>query len=275
MAKDLDEFVERLIEATRDELELNPNLEIGEAIKEAYSYLNSKVISETYENDNEFNHMEGYDVQKSISYSFYECVEFPNLGLSYENITLDEAFEKLEEFLPSSNIPGITFTIHNNTYNWDLEYTLVSGDRVEIDGINEIEYLKENKEVQNAIKLASTKIEKMFLNMFTYYCATQTREYLLSPEGNELYCVDSTLSNHEKYELLKDAYENEIWDEDEERKVFLLADENSDWQLQDLLELYHEDPEFFLDETSVEFDTRYQYYCEENGYDYENDGLEI
>lgn len=88
---------------------------------------------------------------KKISFDVRECVEFPNLGEVYEDVSLDEAIQKLENFPHSSMLPGIVFRLHDGSDYAEMDYPLVIGDELKIDSLNLIEHFRESFEVQKAV----------------------------------------------------------------------------------------------------------------------------
>lgn len=92
---------------------------------------------------------------KSITFEVRECVELPTLGKVYENLSLDEAVEKLHHLSGSRKLSGIVFKLHDGSIYDDMEQPLVIGDTVQVESINNIEYFRENFEVQKAVMRAS------------------------------------------------------------------------------------------------------------------------
>ena len=88
---------------------------------------------------------------KKISFDVRECVEFPNLGEVYEDVSLDEAIQKLGNFPHSSMLPGIVFRLHDGSDYAEMDYPLVIGDELKIDSLNLIEHFRESFEVQKAV----------------------------------------------------------------------------------------------------------------------------
>ena len=88
---------------------------------------------------------------KKISFDVRECVEFPGLGDVYEDVTLEEAVEKLGNFSRSSMLPGILFRLHDGSDYAEMDYPLVIGDELQIDSLNLIEHFRESFEVQKAV----------------------------------------------------------------------------------------------------------------------------
>lgn len=88
---------------------------------------------------------------KKISFDVRECVEFPNLGEVYEDVSLDEAIQKLGNFPHSSMLPGIVFRLHDGSDYAEMDYPLVIGDELKINSLNLIEHFRESFEVQKAV----------------------------------------------------------------------------------------------------------------------------
>ena len=88
---------------------------------------------------------------KKISFDVRECVEFPNLGKVYENVSLEEAVDRLGKFSHSSMLPGLVFRLHDGSDYADMDYPLVVGDELQIDSLNLIEHFRESFEVQKAV----------------------------------------------------------------------------------------------------------------------------
>lgn len=88
---------------------------------------------------------------KKISFDVRECVEFPNLGKVYENVSLDEAVDKLGKISHSSMLPGLVFRLHDGSDYAEMDYPLVIGNELQIDSLNLIEHFRESFEVQKAV----------------------------------------------------------------------------------------------------------------------------
>lgn len=88
---------------------------------------------------------------KKISFDVCECVEFPSLGNVYENVSLEEAVDKLGHFSRSPMLPGILFRLHDGSDYAEMDYPLVIGDELQIDSLNLIEHFRESFEVQKAV----------------------------------------------------------------------------------------------------------------------------
>lgn len=92
---------------------------------------------------------------KNISFEVRECMEFPMLGEVYENLSLDEAIEKLHYLSESRKLSGIVFKLHDESIYDGMEQPLVVGDTVQVESINDIAYFRENYDVQKAVMRAS------------------------------------------------------------------------------------------------------------------------
>lgn len=88
---------------------------------------------------------------KKISFDVCECVEFPSLGNVYENVSLEEAVDKLGHFSRSPMLPGILFRLHDGSDYAEMDYPLVIGNELQIDSLNLIEHFRESFEVQKAV----------------------------------------------------------------------------------------------------------------------------
>lgn len=88
---------------------------------------------------------------KKISFDVRECVEFPNLGKVYENVSLEEAVDKLGKISHSSMLPGLVFRLHDGSDYAEMDYPLVIGNELQIDSLNLIEHFRESFEVQKAV----------------------------------------------------------------------------------------------------------------------------
>lgn len=98
---------------------------------------------------------------KKISFDVRECVEFPNLGNVYENVSLEEAVDKLGKFSHSTMIPGIVFRLHDGSDYAEMDYPLVIGNELQTDSLNLIEHFRESFEVQKAVTQLTPKFENV------------------------------------------------------------------------------------------------------------------
>lgn len=99
--------------------------------------------------------------QNTITFYVAECMEFPSLGESHENLTLDEAL-KIYESIPAermSAIKGIGFDLQDGS-DYEGKYGLMYLGRVDRENVEMIQHYKENHAIQNALD----KLEK--------YCET-------------------------------------------------------------------------------------------------------
>lgn len=117
---------------------------------------------------------------KKISFDVRKCVEFPNLGEVYEDISLDEAIEKLENFSQSSMIPGIVFRLHDGSEYAEMDYPLVIGDELQIDTLNLIEHFRESFEVQKAVVQLTAKFGNMECLRSTKEIQAESIAYMVS-----------------------------------------------------------------------------------------------
>lgn len=117
---------------------------------------------------------------KKISFDVRKCVEFPNLGEVYEDISLDEAIEKLENFSQSSMIPGIVFRLHDGSEYAEMDYPLVIGDELQIDTLNLIEHFRESFEVQKAVVQLTPKFGNMECLRSTKEIQAESIAYMVS-----------------------------------------------------------------------------------------------
>ena len=93
--------------------------------------------------------------EKEATISFYvaECMEFPVMGEYHDNLSLQEAL-KIYENIPADRmhgIKGIGFTLHDESVYDDMEYELMSADKIREDMLDLVPYYKENPLVQKAI----------------------------------------------------------------------------------------------------------------------------
>ena len=103
--------------------------------------------------------------QNTITFYVAECMEFPSLGESHENLTLDEAL-KIYESIPAermSAIKGIGFNLQDGS-DYEGKYGLMYLGRVDRENVEMIQHYKENHAIQNALD----KLEK--------YCETSANK---------------------------------------------------------------------------------------------------
>lgn len=117
---------------------------------------------------------------KKISFDVRECVEFPNLGKVYENVSLEEAVDKLGNFSHSSMIPGIVFRLHDGSDYAEMDYPLVIGGELQIDSLNLIEHFRESFEVQKAVVQLTPKFGSVEYLQSTKEIQAESIAYMVS-----------------------------------------------------------------------------------------------
>ena len=117
---------------------------------------------------------------KKISFDVRECVEFPNLGKVYENVSLEEAVDKLGKFSHSSMLPGLVFRLHDGSDYADMDYPLVGGDELQIDSLNLIEHFRESFEVQKAVVQLTPKFGSVEYLRSTKEIQAESIAYIVS-----------------------------------------------------------------------------------------------
>ena len=117
---------------------------------------------------------------KKISFDVRECVEFPNLGEVYEDVSLDEAIQKLGNFPHSSMLPGIVFRLHDGSEYAEMDYPLVIGDELQIDSLNLIEHFRESFEVQKAVTQLTPKFGSVEYLRSTKEIQAESIAYMVS-----------------------------------------------------------------------------------------------
>ena len=91
-------------------------------------------------------------VEESISFYTAECMEFPNLGELYENLTLEEAIEKYES-IPAERmnaVKGIGFELHDGS-DYEGKYGLMHWGQVHRENVEMIQHYRENSSIMNAL----------------------------------------------------------------------------------------------------------------------------
>lgn len=117
---------------------------------------------------------------KKISFDVRECVEFPNLGNVYENVSLEEAVDKLGKFFHSTMIPGIVFRLHDGSDYAEMDYPLVIGNELQTDSLNLIEHFRESFEVQKAVTQLTPKFENVEYLRSTKEIQAESIAYMVS-----------------------------------------------------------------------------------------------
>lgn len=91
-------------------------------------------------------------VEESISFYTAECMEFPNLGELYENLTLEEAIEKYES-IPAERmnaVKGIGFELHDGS-DYEGKYDLMHLGQVDRGNVEMVQHYRENSSIMNAL----------------------------------------------------------------------------------------------------------------------------
>ena len=108
------------------------------------------------------------------------CHFFPSLGEVYEDVSLDEAVEKLGDFSRSSMLPGIVFRLHDGSDYAEMDYPIVIGDELQIDTLNLIEHFRESFEVQKAVVQLTPKFGNMECLQSTKEIQAESIAYMVS-----------------------------------------------------------------------------------------------
>lgn len=88
-----------------------------------------------------------------ITFYTAECMEFPSLGEYHDNLTLQEAVTAYQ-VIPAEwlhGIKGIGFTLEDGSMYSGMEYSLVQGNRLDLDTLCLIEHFKDSPLVQAAV----------------------------------------------------------------------------------------------------------------------------
>ena len=100
------------------------------------------------------------DEDPNIRFYVAECSEFPVLGEYHQDLSLQEAF-RIYDSIPPERMHGIKcirFDLKDGS-DYEGEFELVSGNRVQKEIINSIPYFRENVHVQKAIAEAEKKLK--------------------------------------------------------------------------------------------------------------------
>mgnify|MGYP004556670117 FL=1 len=117
---------------------------------------------------------------KKISFDVCECVEFPSLGNVYENVSLEEAVDKLGHFSRSPMLPGILFRLHDGSDYAEMDYPLVIGNELQTDSLNLIEHFRESFEVQKAVTQLTPKFGNVEYLRSTKEIQAESIAYMVS-----------------------------------------------------------------------------------------------
>lgn len=100
------------------------------------------------------------DEDPNIRFYVAECSEFPVLGEYHQDLSLQEAF-RIYDSIPPERMHGIKcigFDLKDGS-DYEGEFELVSGNRVQKETINSIPYFRENVHVQKAITEAEKELK--------------------------------------------------------------------------------------------------------------------
>lgn len=100
------------------------------------------------------------DEDPNIRFYVAECSEFPVLGENHQDLSLQEAF-RIYDSIPPERMHGIKcigFDLKDGS-DYEGEFELVSGNRVQKETINSIPYFRENVHVQKAIAEAEKELK--------------------------------------------------------------------------------------------------------------------
>lgn len=100
------------------------------------------------------------DEDSNIRFYVAECSEFPVLGEYHQDLSLQEAF-RIYDSIPPERMHGIKcigFDLKDGS-DYEGEFELVSGNRVQKETINSIPYFRENVHVQKAIAEAEKELK--------------------------------------------------------------------------------------------------------------------
>ena len=89
----------------------------------------------------------------TLTYYTAECMEFPNLGEYHDNLSLEEAVRIYQE-IPSermNGIKGIGFELKDGS-DYEGPFPILSGQTIDLDTIQAIDYYRDNPLVQKAVK---------------------------------------------------------------------------------------------------------------------------
>lgn len=100
------------------------------------------------------------DEDSNIRFYVAECSEFPVLGEYHQDLSLQEAF-RIYDSIPPERMHGIKcigFDLKDGS-DYEGEFELVSGNRIQKETINSIPYFRENVHVQKAIAEAEKELK--------------------------------------------------------------------------------------------------------------------
>ena len=97
-----------------------------------------------------------------LTYYVAECMEFPNLGEYHDNLSLEEAIRIYQE-IPAermNGIKGIGFELKDGS-DYEGPFPILTGQTIDLDTIQAIDYYRDNPLVQKAVKELATAMPEM------------------------------------------------------------------------------------------------------------------
>lgn len=97
-----------------------------------------------------------------LTYYVAECMEFPNLGEYHDNLSLEEAIRIYQE-IPAermNGIKGIGFELKDGS-DYEGPFPILTGQTIDLDTIQAIDYYRDNPLVQKAIKELAAAMPEM------------------------------------------------------------------------------------------------------------------
>ena len=98
----------------------------------------------------------------NLTYYVAECMEFPNLGEYHDNLSLEEAVRIYQE-IPAermNGIKGIGFELKNGS-DYEGPFPILTGQTIDLDTIQAIDYYRDNPLVQKAVKELAAAMPEM------------------------------------------------------------------------------------------------------------------
>jgi len=125
--------------------------------------------------------------ERTLSFYAAECMEFPDLGVLYEHLTLDEAIKKYES-IPAERmnaVKGIGFELEDGSI-YEGKYDLMHLGRVDRENVEMVQHYKDNPSIMKALDL----LEK--------YCEEQSKS------------ADKTVNSEKQQDIGRKKKENNI-----------------------------------------------------------------
>ena len=97
-----------------------------------------------------------------LTYYVAECMEFPNLGEYHDNLSLEEAIRIYQE-IPAermNGIKGIGFELNDGS-DFEGPFPILTGQTIDLDTIQAIDYYRDNPLVQKAVKELAAAMPEM------------------------------------------------------------------------------------------------------------------